>query len=409
MSLSPDFPGGEAADPFAELENLAKRQEAEKNATQAITVARTRLVLGRDAKSVFFATLALRLRPVIDWSIDTMATDGKRLLYNPDFTNRLPKDEVLGVVAHEVMHCSNAHHARRMGRNARAWNIACDLAINHILEKEAKFVLPKLRLMPGEGEYKDMPPGLSAEEYYRLLPEDAKQGGGQDDPGGCGGVQDPGDGSPADAAEEEADWQVATAQAEAAAKGRGTLTAGLARMCDKVIRPPADWKAVLREFVSRSAKSDFSWSRPNRRFIAQGLYLPGLHSEELGEVLVLVDTSGSIGQDELAIFANELDAIFSTFDVTATVVYHDTEPCKVTEYSTTDGPFTLEPHGGGGTSHKWLADWVAKHNGSPACIVALTDLDTVFGDDPGVPVLWTVTGGYRRAVPSFGRVVDLDL
>src|SRR5262249_40964793 len=149
----------------------------------------------------------------------------------------------------------------------------------------------------------ELPVGKSAEEYYGLLPEPAEdEQGSTPDPGGCGGVRDPGDGSPADAADQEADWRVATAQAEAAAKARGVLPDGLSRVVDQVLRPTADWRAVLREFVSSHAKSDFAWTKPNRRFIAEGLYLPGMHSEVLGEIVIAVDCSGSIRKEQLDIF-----------------------------------------------------------------------------------------------------------
>src|SRR4029077_10579969 len=116
---------------------------------------------------------------------------------------------------------------------------------------------------------------------------------------------------------------VALAQAQGAAAGRGPLPAGLGRAVKGVLHPPADWRAVLREFVSASAKNDYSWVRPNRRFAAQGLYLPGLHSEELGDVVLAVDTSGSIDEKMLGVFAREVSAILSAYDCTATVLYHD--------------------------------------------------------------------------------------
>jgi predicted metal-dependent peptidase len=398
-------PASPELDPFAAIEQVAIRQEAEEKAGLAVTTARARLVLGRDARSVFFATLALRLRTEVNWSIDTMAVDGKTMFYNPEFVNGLTPEELLGVVVHETMHVALAHHCRRQNRDPKRWNEACDLSENQVILK-AGFVLPKCRLMPGEGSYKKLPLDKSSEEYYGMLPPDPPGGGGQQgsDPGGCGEVLDVP--SPAEASDQEDQWKAAVVQAENAAKGRGQLPAGLARTIDKVVRPPADWKAVLREFVSRCSKSDFSWTRPNRRFIAQGLYLPGMHSECLGEVLVLVDTSGSIGPRQLSAFANELDGILGSFECQVTVVYHDTDPHKVTEHSSTDGPFTLEPVGGGGTSHEWLNEWLDKHGSSPACCVALTDLDTAFGPDPGIPVLWAVTGGSKNA--PFGRVVNID-
>jgi predicted metal-dependent peptidase len=403
MPPSPD-------DGLAALDQIAAAQAAEDVALRAITAARTRLILGRDAKTVFFATLALRLRLEVDWDAPTMAVDGKTLFFNPEFVNRLSPDELVAVCCHEVMHLCLAHHARRMGRDSARWNRACDLSVNPLLLK-AGFVLPPTRLMPGEGDYSELPPDRSAEEYYSLLPAPPDEQGGEAaeqesmDPGGCGSVRDPGDGSPADAADQEADWAAATAAAEAAAKARGPLPAGLARSVDHVLRPPADWRAVLREFVSSHARSDFAWTRPNRRFIAEGLYLPGMYSDELGDVVIAVDCSGSIRKEQLDVFANEVNGVLAAFPCTAIVVYHDSEVQKVEEFSSADGPVTLEPVGGGGTSHVCVFDWLKQDGRQPACVICLTDLETEFPPDPGVPVLWAVTGEATAA--PFGRVVSL--
>jgi predicted metal-dependent peptidase len=82
-----------------------------------------------------------------------------------------------------------------------------------------------------------------------------------------------------------------------------------------------DWRDVLREFLSRHARNDYSWLPPSRRYIHRELYLPGLRSEELGEVVLAVDTSGSIGQRELARFAAEAEGILDSFDCTLTILY----------------------------------------------------------------------------------------
>ena len=85
--------------------------------------------------------------------------------------------------------------------------------------------------------------------------------------------------------------------------------------------------------------------------LAQGLYLPGLHSEELGDVVLAVDTSGSIDEQMLGLFAAEANAVLGAYDCTVTVLYHDTEVQKVQTWRSADGPLVLEPVGGGGTSH----------------------------------------------------------
>ena len=162
---------------------------------------------------------------------------------------------------------------------------------------------------------------------------------------------------------------------------------------------------ILREFVSSQARDDMSWSRPNRRFIAQGLYLPGLHSEVLGEIVIAIDCSGSISKAQLASFAAEVNGVLTAFACTATVLYHDSEIQSVKEWTSTDGPLVLEPVGGGGTSHVCVFDWIEREGRTPSCVVALTDLDSEFPAEPDVPVLWAVTGQNQNA--PFGRVVSI--
>jgi predicted metal-dependent peptidase len=406
-------------DPFAALEQAAARQAQEEKAARALAAARCRLVLGKDANSCFFATLALRLVPRVEWNLETMATDGRHLSYSPDFVNGLSPEELVAVVAHEVLHNALAHHARRQHREARRWNVACDLALNPLL-LDAGFVLPASRLVPGEGQYRDLPPGKSAEEYYGLLPEEppgrdednAGQTGqeqGRQDPGACGGVREPGDGSPAETRQSQAEWEVAVAQAQQIAKQRGALPAGLARLIEQILQPRVDWRDVLREFLSRHARNDYSWSPPNRRYIHQDLYLPGLRSEELGEVVLAVDTSGSIGQRELARFAAEAQGILEAFDCQLTVLYHDVEVQKVQRWTSSDGPLMLEPAGGGGTSHVCVFDWIEREGLQAAVVVCLTDLHTEFpAAVPCQPVLWAVVGDNVIPAP-FGARTTVDL
>jgi predicted metal-dependent peptidase len=405
-------------DPFAVIEQAAGRQATEEQAARALAAARVKLILGRDAKSAFFATLLLRLRPEPNWEVETLATDGRVLRYSPPFVTDLSPDELAGVLAHEVMHCALAHPARRGDRDLETWNVACDLAVNPLL-LTASIVLPPDRLMPGEGEYAGLEPGKSADEYYALLPgasrsadehQDGRGGAGPPaDPGGCGGVVDPDQGDPAQSRQVEADWQVAVSQAQTAAAARGPLPAGLGRAVEDIRHPPADWRAVLREFVASSARNDYSWARPNRRFLAQGLYLPGLHSEELGDVILAVDTSGSIGEKLLGVFAAEVNAVLGAYDCSVTVLYHDTEVEKVQAWHSTDGPLVLEPVGGGGTSHACVFDWLISSGASPACVICLTDLETEFPTNvPTVPVLWAVPSN-APCDPPFGRVVSLSI
>ena len=420
----------EKTDPFASLEEAARRQSAEEKSAGVVSAARSRLVLSRDACSAFFAALALRVEAGPAWDLPTLATDGRRLLYNPAYALSLSEQELVGVVAHEVLHCALGHHARRGVRDPLRWNVACDLAVNPVLVG-AGFALPSSRLMPGEGEFAQLPGGLSAEEYYAQLPDSngqnaedpgpgtnaggGEQGGGGDDsgtqdPGGCGTVRDAGEGSPAERQESEARWQVAVAQAARIAqeRGKGDLPAGLARAVEEVLRTTVPWPEVLREFLTRAARNDYRWNRPNRRFVARGVYLPSLAGESLGEVVVAVDTSGSIGPEELDRFAAEVQGILDAYDVHLTVLYHDTAVAATEEWSPTDGPIRLHAQGGGGTSHCCVFAWLDEHGLDPTCLVCLTDLYTTFPPTPPTyPVLWAVVGDCSSQ-PPFGRRLSID-
>jgi predicted metal-dependent peptidase len=349
------------------------------------------------------------------WDVDTLATDGKQLVYNPEFINRFSLEEHIGLVAHEVMHLALAHHARRGHRDKERWNIAADLAVNPLLI-DAGFTLPSGGCIPGEGTYADLPAGKSAEEYYALLPDESggeseSQEEGQNpcpDPGGCGGVMDPSDGSPAACKEAEAEAAVAVSQAQRVAQQRGELPGGIARLVQQVLQPMVDWRETLRAFVSRLARNDYSWAHPNRRFIHQGLYLPGLRSEELGDAVLAVDTSGSIDRATLDRFASEAEGILQAYDCTLTILYHDSRVQHVQTWRSTDGPLTLEPKGGAGTDHHPVFEWVAEQGVDPACLVCLTDLASSFPTEPpAYPVLWATVGAGGMKAP-FGVQVEVD-
>lgn len=420
-----------------DIDTLARRMDAEQKAAAAMTRARTQLVLGdmvstgrgtprraQTPRSVFFATLAMRLDLRAEWSIPTAATDGKRLLYNPEFWCGLNGEEHIGVVAHEVLHAALGHVSRIAGGkwNRTKANCSCDLAINQIL-KDAGFKLPSCGLFPGQrpkGDNFPEPwsdaiaamqpsPVLAWEQYYNMLPDlpPGCGGGDGDDPGGCGGVEPAPDEATAEAI--EADWQIAVAQAAEAASKRGTMPAGLEKFIQEVLDPKVDWRDALRQFVHLHAKTEYSWAPPNRRLLSYGMYLPAIGGESLAPGVIAIDASGSCWSDDIQRqFAGEVQAIAEQFGSALTVLYHDTAVHKVVQWSPMDGELRLDaPSGGGGTSHVAVWDWIAEQDTQPEWCIALTDLDTDHGSDPGFPVLWAVLGG-NKSTPPFGQRVEIE-
>lgn len=214
--------------------------------------------------------------------------------------------------------------------------------------------------------------------------------------------------SPAELARQEAEFKIATIQAANAARAAGDMSGDLARAVETLKRPALDWRDMLRRFITSKNPSDYRWSPPNRRYVSQGLYLPALRPDGIGELALFVDTSGSITDHELARFARELNSILDDARPDKVhVVYCDAAVKHVAEFTPEDMPVTLEAHGGGGTDFRPPFAWLADMDCEPACIVYLTDLEAPasrFPSDPGIPTMWITTG--RDSAP-FGDVVRL--
>lgn len=233
------------------------------------------------------------------------------------------------------------------------------------------------------------------------------------DPGKCGGVFAPKIKDEASLSEEKGKVKVAVAQALQQSSSMGTLPGGLARMVEEILNPPPDAYEVLREFINKRVKEDYSYRRLNRRYLQQGVSLPDRNSDSLGDVVVTMDCSGSINQEQLNRFASALTGIFETFKCKLTIIYHDEPVLRVQEWFPEDGPLKLTMIGGGGTSHIPCFNWIDCNYAEDApVVVCFTDLYTQFPKQPPkLPVLWFVYGpdfpGFTRPIPPFGQVCHL--
>ena len=163
---------------------------------------------------------------------------------------------------------------------------------------------------------------------------------------------------------------------------------------------------MLREFVAATSTCDYRWPPPNRRYIASGRYLPSVERAGVGTIVVAVDTSGSIGEEELEQFAGEITAISDEAKPEAIhVVYCDAVVQSVQQFGASE-QIDLEPSGGGGTDFRPVFEWVETNQIAPACLIYLTDLccDS-YPQVPDNPVLWVTDS--RRTAP-FGETVRLN-
>ncbi len=411
----------------------------DKTAYEKILKARTSLVI----EHPFFASLALRLKIREDPTCQTAWTDGQKFCYNPDYVKNLPPEKLKGLAAHTVMHPACAHHKRRNNRDPKAWNRACDYAINPIL-LDAGIVLPDGFLF--DESFRDK----SADAIYELLtkaeednsegnrdndqePEAAEKSLLEDtfqsqegdlpesvdddnepdampDPGKSGEIRDSLDqNGPGDSLEPETDWDEALVQAYVNARSMGKLPRGIELFVEKRINPKLPWTELLARFIERAAKSDYSWSTPNRRYIHQGLYFPSLKNHELSEIAVAVDTSGSIQAHELEQFSAELSAIMENHPSKIHLLYCDMSVSRFQTFEQWDLPICFDPKGGGGTDFRPVFDYLDHQYIFPACLIFLTDMECNLFPvrSPTYPVLW-VKSGDSSVVPPFGEVIPLD-
>lgn len=426
----------------------------DKKCYERMVKARTVLIVSQP----FFGCLALHLQliEINDKAVvDTMAVDGTHLYYHPPFVKTLEDNELQGVLAHETLHCVFKHFSRRGVRDPLRWNWAGDFVINAEL-LIAGFTLPgkplTLKSPPGsKGHlYDKQYDGMSTEEIYERMPEppkiflkmpggsgdDGEGGSGQQpkpgdvvieilpkgaDWGGCGGVIDAGmadgkgkaDQHTMSEADREWDQQVRTAIGVAKRNNAGTLPAYLKRLVDEMQKPRITWRDQTREFIDEIMKSDYAWSRPNRRFLGRGLTLPGFEPDGLHKMVFCGDTSGSVTAKIMSQYLGEMQGALDEGIVDELiVVYCDAAIHATREYRQGDIIVYDVDGGGGGTDFRPALEWVKEHHPDANCTVYLTDMypcDWAI-PDPGMPMLWAAylpEPALANINPPFGRVIHV--
>ena len=350
----------------------------------------------------FFAALLMMAPTVVSDEHETAATDGERLYFNPAFVAPLTREQLDGLVVHELLYCALLHCTRRGEREPLLWNIAADIHVNGVIRG-----LKHLDLPPGGVEAPKLA-HLSVEEIYaRLLKSNpVRKGLGMQD------LAEPANRSQADLDRLGAFWADAMQRARAVAamqeRQRGSLPEGIDRLISQVHSPSLDWRTALWRHVVRTP-DDFTGF--DRRHVWQGLYVEELEGFGL-EVDVCIDTSGSVGDAELSAFLGELRGILSAYPTVRCRLYYADAQCT--------GPFDVcgtEPlpvaKGGGGTDFRPFFDRTHEDHsevtGSARLAVYLTDGEGTFpAQAPRRPVLWVVApGGVADAKFPFGEVVRM--
>lgn len=379
------------------------------------------------------------------------ATDGFCVVIKPSEYFKLKLKERLFILAHEIAHCvlddvNTSNFWSKKGSitysNGKTLryddlysNIAQDYRINDFLKQSDVGRMP-------DGKWKGLHDHNIAtandswlDVYARIFKDkkgnDKGSGGQEDQQGGSGGQgnpQQPGQGfdkvlapgsavgkdpSTAAAERDEGQWQTAVAQAKELEKQKhkGKLPGGMARLFDEVLAPKISWQDLIRgELAMRAGPGAVDWFRPDPRLIDRDMFYPSSSGFGTEWVVLWADTSGSIGQTEMAGYLAEVGAIIDDVKPRRlTVIWCDACIHQVDDHITATDLEVIRSEGrkgGGGTDCRPVFKWI-EENGSqaPDMFIGLTDLCALFPSSaPVYPVTWGATA--ERAAP-FGEIVRI--
>ena len=355
-----------------------------------LAAARTRLILDKP----FLGALVLRMPlEMADpaWCT-TAATDAKKIYYNYEYINQLHSSETQFVLAKQALHCALSHFSRRGHRIKHRWDLACEYAVNPILLEEG-FTAPPGTLI--EESFS----GMTAEEIYRCLqdkddgdadnsnnedegndestdptdnndspPSEKPNSGGEDNKSDA---ENQGAPQPANMSQQELDnlsvqWQQRLAGAAQQAQQAGKLSASMARMVEFMLQPKLPWRALLAQHMTATARDDYNYSRPSSRR-GDPFIFPSLRSSQVNMV-VAIDVSGSIGDEEMNEFLCEIDAIKGQLRARISLLACDAELAKGSPWifeSWDEFSLPRTFSGGGGTDFRPVFDWSEKQDQAP--------------------------------------------
>ena len=386
---------------------------------EKLVTARVGLLL----RASFFGNLATRLKLVNadDWCA-TAATDGRNFYYNTRFINMLRPKEIEFLFGHEVLHCVYDHFGRRGDRNPMLWNVANDYAVNGDLKKHrvGEFITSVPCLYDSKYE------GKSSEEIYDILYENAEKIDmdslidrllddhldGDGDPDGEGKESDrDGPGRPKMSAEEKQkirdEIKEAVLAAAQACDGAGNLPAGVKRIIQDMTAPKMNWRELLRMQLESTIKSDFTWMRASRRGWHMDAVMPGMRNDELIDICIAIDASGSIDDKMLKDFMGEVQGIMDQFAAYKIhVVTFDTECYNPASYDSDnlDSICDYEVTGGGGTDFEAIFRYLKDQQIEPKRLVVFTDGYPFgsWGDENYADTVW-ILHGTTTIQPPWGQ------
>ena len=409
---------------------IGKQLTAEERLSKAVVA-----IMGHPRYTALAGVLMIGEKTIED-DVPTACTNGRDVKYGRAFVDGLTDAELRGLVLHE-------DEGHKLHRHLEIWkwmyeidphlaNCACDYVINiKIVDDNRQDGFAEL---PEGGLVDERFRGMDSAQVFNILrkeqdeqSQDDQGGDSQDDESGGDGEpsSSPGGGS---AGLDEHDWEGAQSLSDEdkrelardidEAIRQGAMAAGKMggtgnRDLDELLQPQIDWREVLREFIQNTcAGSDYStYARPNRRLMSQGIIMPSGISEQVGELVIAIDTSGSIGQRELTAFLSEVKGVCDTVKPDKLrLLYWGSSVVGDEAYGMHDLDNLVKstkPMGGGGTDVNCVTQYMADEGIKPQACIVLTDgyLYSGWGDWT-CPVLWAILDN-KSAVPDEGKAVHI--
>jgi predicted metal-dependent peptidase len=192
----------------------------------------------------------------------------------------------------------------------------------------------------------------------------------------------------------------------------GSVPGEVQRMIKEITEPQMPWRELLQTMLTSTIKSDYSFMRPSRRGWHMDAIMPGMNPGEEVDIVVAIDTSGSIGNDDLKIFLGEVQGIMDSFDGYKIKVFSfDTQAYNLQEFTSEnlDDIAAYEPQGGGGTDFDAICNFLKEEDIQPERLVVFTDGYPFgsWGDKDYCDTTWIIHGD-KNPNPPFGNWAVYD-
>jgi predicted metal-dependent peptidase len=387
------------------MTTITPEQKAQEEKCQkALDKVKISLLKNKDA--LFFSTILFALRQRMSWNHPTAATDGLSIYYNPAWFLKLTPAQQIFLVLHEVLHVAYMHMGRLGNRNQKVFNWAADYVINLELVNRGYS-------MPDGGLLDTAYAGMGAEQVYDKLMQKMKN----NEPMPQNGIGEDLMPPPPGTSEQEIQEKVKQILVQAATKVKmenlapGAIPGDLGIQIDNLVNPKLSWQRILSRYYQETAKNDYSWTKPNRRYFPDEVF-PTLHSTGMISLAIFVDTSGSVTDGEFSHMVKEMGSIFKMCKPESiTLIQFDTRVRTVTKLKNLRDLAKCTFTGRGGTRVEQVFEWIQTNK--PQLSLIFTDGGFYFPEHNFTRaqqsrVLWLIHNNPRWE-SQFGKTLHYEI